>query len=149
MQIYNSKTKLKKWSIILITARKCVFFTKFFSKAKPIQYLISAASHPQKGLPFHYKLFYAATMSSIVPGVRWLDFGSDGIDPEFHQKIVFSNEAHVFFLNKQNCHYRREFYPQIINEAFLHPQKITKSRASRPGGIIELYFFNEVTRSIT
>ncbi|KZC13929.1 Histone-lysine N-methyltransferase SETMAR [Dufourea novaeangliae] len=46
-------------------------------------------------------------------------------NPEFHQKIIFSDEAHFWlngFVNKQNMRYWTATNPHVLHETPLHPQ---------------------------
>ncbi|GFV28540.1 hypothetical protein TNCV_3984911 [Trichonephila clavipes] len=47
--------------------------------------------------------------------------------PEFHKRILFSDEAHFWlngYVNKQNCRICIEANPQVYVETQLHPKKI-------------------------
>ena len=49
-------------------------------------------------------------------------------DPDFHQKIIFSDEAPFWlngFVNKQNMSYWSGSNPHVLHESSLHPEKIT------------------------
>ncbi|GFY35858.1 transposase [Trichonephila clavipes] len=48
--------------------------------------------------------------------------------PDFHKRILFSDEAHFWlngYLNKQNCRIWSEANPQVYVETPLHPEKLT------------------------
>ncbi|GFX45531.1 uncharacterized protein TNCV_2740681 [Trichonephila clavipes] len=48
--------------------------------------------------------------------------------PDFHKRILFSDEAHFWlngYVNKQNCRIWSEAYPQVYVETPLHPEKLT------------------------
>ncbi|GFX47106.1 hypothetical protein TNCV_2746831 [Trichonephila clavipes] len=48
--------------------------------------------------------------------------------PDFHKRILFSDEAHFWlngYVNKQNCRIWSEANPQVYVEATLHPEKLT------------------------
>ncbi|GFU49975.1 hypothetical protein TNCV_2362621 [Trichonephila clavipes] len=48
--------------------------------------------------------------------------------PDFHKRILFSDEAHFWFngyVNKQNCRIWSEANPQVYVETPLHPEKLT------------------------
>ncbi|GFT88716.1 putative DD41D transposase [Trichonephila clavipes] len=50
------------------------------------------------------------------------------IVPDFHKRILFSNEAHFWFngyVNKQNCRIWSEANPQVYIETPLNPEKMT------------------------
>ncbi|GFV04495.1 histone-lysine N-methyltransferase SETMAR [Trichonephila clavipes] len=48
--------------------------------------------------------------------------------PDFHKRILFSDEAHFWlngYVNKQNCRIWSEANPQVFVETPLHPEKLT------------------------
>ncbi|GFX53752.1 uncharacterized protein TNCV_1596981 [Trichonephila clavipes] len=48
--------------------------------------------------------------------------------PDFHKRILFSDEAHFWlkgYVNKQNCRISSEANPQVYVETPLHPEKLT------------------------
>ncbi|GFV15847.1 putative transposable element [Trichonephila clavipes] len=64
--------------------------------------------------------------------------------PNFHKRILFSDEAHFWlngYVNKQNCRIWSEANPQVYVETPLHPEKLTVWCALWAGGIIGPYFF--------
>ncbi|GFV14149.1 transposable element Tc3 transposase [Trichonephila clavipes] len=64
--------------------------------------------------------------------------------PDFHKRILFSDEAHFWlngYVNKQNCRIWSEANPQAYVETPLHPEKLTVWCALWAGGIIGPYFF--------
>ncbi|GFS81032.1 DUF4817 domain-containing protein [Trichonephila clavipes] len=59
--------------------------------------------------------------------------------PDFHKRILFSDEAHFWlngYVNKQNCRIWSEENPQLYVETPLHPEKLTVWCASWSEGII-------------
>ncbi|GFV42901.1 hypothetical protein TNCV_1587091 [Trichonephila clavipes] len=59
--------------------------------------------------------------------------------PDFHKRILFSDEAHFWlngYVNKQNCHIWIEANPQVYVETPLHPEKLTVWCALWAGGIL-------------
>ncbi|GFS49684.1 hypothetical protein TNCV_4344031 [Trichonephila clavipes] len=59
--------------------------------------------------------------------------------PDFHKRILFSDEAHFWlngYVNKQNCRIWREANPQVYVETPLHPEKLTVWCALWAGGIL-------------
>ncbi|GFT11721.1 DUF4817 domain-containing protein [Trichonephila clavipes] len=49
--------------------------------------------------------------------------------PDFHKRILFSDEAHFWlngYVNKQNCRIWSEVYPQVYVKTPLHPEKLTE-----------------------
>ncbi|GFY31430.1 hypothetical protein TNCV_4989891 [Trichonephila clavipes] len=61
------------------------------------------------------------------------------VAPEFHKRILFSDEAHFWlngYVNKQNCRIWSEANPQVYVETPLHPEKLTVWCALWAGGIL-------------
>ncbi|GFW64031.1 uncharacterized protein TNCV_707361 [Trichonephila clavipes] len=59
--------------------------------------------------------------------------------PDFHKRILFSDEAHFWlngYVNKQNCRIWSEANPQVYVETPLHPEKLTAWCALWAGGIL-------------
>ncbi|GFV88172.1 hypothetical protein TNCV_3243211 [Trichonephila clavipes] len=59
--------------------------------------------------------------------------------PDFHKRILFSDEAHFWlngYVNKQNCRIWREANLQVYGETPLHPEKLTVWCALSAGGIL-------------
>ncbi|GFT41891.1 transposable element Tc3 transposase [Trichonephila clavipes] len=75
------------------------------------------------------------------------------IVPDFHKRILFSDEAHFWlngYVNKQNCRIWSEANPQVYVETPLHPEKLTVWCALWAGGIIGPYFFkNDKGHNVT
>ncbi|GFT71945.1 putative DD41D transposase [Trichonephila clavipes] len=73
--------------------------------------------------------------------------------PDFHKRILFSEEAHFWlngYVNKQNCRIWSEADPQVYVETPLHPEKLTVWCALWAGGIIGPYFFkNDEDHNVT
>ncbi|GFX04234.1 hypothetical protein TNCV_3973831 [Trichonephila clavipes] len=73
--------------------------------------------------------------------------------PDFHKRILFSDEAHFWlngYVNKQNCRIWSEANPQVYVETPLHPEKLTIWCALWAGGIIGPYFFkNDEGHNVT
>ncbi|GFW15595.1 putative DD41D transposase [Trichonephila clavipes] len=66
--------------------------------------------------------------------------------PDFHKRILFSDEAHFWlngYVNKQNCRIWSEANPQVYVETPLHPEKLTVWCALWAGGIFGPYFFKK------
>ncbi|GFV92708.1 DUF4817 domain-containing protein [Trichonephila clavipes] len=64
--------------------------------------------------------------------------------PDFHKRILFSDEAHFWlngYVNKQNCRIWSEANPQVYVETPLHPEKLTVWCTLWAGGFIGPYFF--------
>ncbi|GFS47351.1 hypothetical protein TNCV_4863001 [Trichonephila clavipes] len=59
--------------------------------------------------------------------------------PDFHKRILFSDEAHFWlngYVNKQNCRIWSEANPQVYVETPLNPEKLTVWCALWAGGIL-------------
>ncbi|GFW06288.1 uncharacterized protein TNCV_37621 [Trichonephila clavipes] len=59
--------------------------------------------------------------------------------PDFHKRILFSDEAHFWlndYVNKQNCRIWSEANPRVYVETPLHPEKLTVWCALWAGGIL-------------
>ncbi|GFV16623.1 putative DD41D transposase [Trichonephila clavipes] len=59
--------------------------------------------------------------------------------PDFHKRILFSDEAHFWlngYVNKQNCRIWSEANPQVYVETPLHPEKLTVWCGLWAGGIL-------------
>ncbi|GFW41525.1 hypothetical protein TNCV_4034421 [Trichonephila clavipes] len=59
--------------------------------------------------------------------------------PDFHKRILFSDEAHFWlngYVNKQNCRIWSEANPQVYFETPLHPEKLTVWCTLWAGGIL-------------
>ncbi|GFU67142.1 hypothetical protein TNCV_3675561 [Trichonephila clavipes] len=73
--------------------------------------------------------------------------------PDFHKRILFSDEAHFWlngYVNKQNCRIWSEANPQVYVETPLHPEKLTVWCALWAGGFIGPYFFkNDEGHNVT
>ena len=75
-------------------------------------------------------------------------------DPDFHRKIIFSNEAMYsprrLYVNKLNCRIWGSENPRMIVEKPLHPQRITARCGFWAGGVIGPYSFeNEAGATVT
>ncbi|GFW59378.1 DUF4817 domain-containing protein [Trichonephila clavipes] len=74
------------------------------------------------------------------------------VAPDFHKRILFSDEAHFWlngYVNKQNCRIWSEANPQVYIETPLHPEKLTVWCALWAGGIIGPYFFKNDGHNVT
>ncbi|GFW96492.1 transposase [Trichonephila clavipes] len=72
--------------------------------------------------------------------------------PDFHKRILFSDEAHFWlngYVNKQNCRIWSEANPQVYVETPLHPEKLTVWCALWAGGIIGPFFKNDEGHNVT
>ncbi|GFT68309.1 putative DD41D transposase [Trichonephila clavipes] len=68
-----------------------------------------------------------------------MDPKRDCVVPDFHKRILFSDEVHFWlngYINKQNCRIWSESNPQVYVETPLHPEKLTVWCALWAGGIL-------------
>ncbi|GFY11467.1 DUF4817 domain-containing protein [Trichonephila clavipes] len=75
--------------------------------------------------------------------IKWAQ-NEIAVVPDFHKRILFSDEAHFWlngYVNKQNCRIWSEANPQVHVETPLHPEKLTVWSALWAGGIIGPYFY--------
>ncbi|GFY12258.1 putative DD41D transposase [Trichonephila clavipes] len=106
---------------------------------------VAAKSIVKKLLPKKY---------GIIPN-RFVEWAQNEIAvvPDFHKKILFSDEAHFWlngYVNKQNCRIWSEANPQVYVKTPLHPEKLTVWCALWAGGIIGPYFFkNDEGHNVT
>ncbi|GFW89363.1 DUF4817 domain-containing protein [Trichonephila clavipes] len=73
--------------------------------------------------------------------------------PDFHKRILFSDEAHFWlngYVNKQNFRIWSEANPQVYVETPLHSEKLTVWCSLWASGIIGPYFFkNDEGHNVT
>ncbi|GFW33655.1 kinectin [Trichonephila clavipes] len=93
----------------------------------------SPHSKPKFGLAIHQKDHQARRRF-----VEWAQ-NEIAVVPDFHKRILFSDEAHFWlngYVNKQNCRIWSEANPQVYVETPLHPEKLTVWCALWAGGIL-------------
>ncbi|GFS77952.1 transposable element Tc3 transposase [Trichonephila clavipes] len=92
---------------------------------------------------------------SVLSGFSYgrLQYDEIAVVPDFHKRILVSDEAHFWlngYVNNQNCRIWSEANPQMYVETPLHPQKLTVGCALWVGGIIGPYFFrNDEGHNVT
>ncbi|GFU31681.1 hypothetical protein TNCV_1175711 [Trichonephila clavipes] len=89
--------------------------------------------YSQFGLPIHQNDHQARRRF-----VEWAP-NEIAVVPDFHKRILFSDEAHFWlngYVNKQNCRIWSEANPQVYVETPLHPEKLTVWYALWAGGIL-------------
>ncbi|GFW63756.1 uncharacterized protein TNCV_4940481 [Trichonephila clavipes] len=80
-------------------------------------------------------------LMALDVGRRFVEWAQNEIAvvPDFHKRILFSDEAHFWlngYVNKQNCRIWSEVNPQVYVETPLHPEKLTVWCALWAGGIL-------------
>ncbi|GFU92383.1 transposase [Trichonephila clavipes] len=89
------------------------------------------------------KLWWNRSKSYCHLFVEWAQ-NEIAVVPDFHKRILFSDEAHFWlngYVNKQNCRIWSEANPQVYAKTPLHPEKLTVWCALWAGGIIGPYLF--------
>ncbi|GFV38089.1 transposable element Tc3 transposase [Trichonephila clavipes] len=108
-----------------------------------------------KGCQVIYSQFGLAIHQNDQARRRFVEWAQHEIAvvPDFHKRILFSDEAHFWlngYVNKQNCRIWSEANPQVYVETPLHPEKLTVWCALWAGGIIGPYFFkNDEGHNVT
>ncbi|GFV62689.1 DUF4817 domain-containing protein [Trichonephila clavipes] len=101
------------------------------------------------------QLKYRPRHLSMVQNTRFVEWAQNEITvvPDFHKRILFSDEAHFWlngYVNKQNCRIWSEANPQVYVETPLNTEKLTVWCALWAGGIIGPYFFkNDEGHNVT
>ncbi|GFW44160.1 putative DD41D transposase [Trichonephila clavipes] len=102
-------------------------------KTGRVQGLICQVIYSQFGLAIHQNDHRARRRF-----VEWAQ-NEIAVVPDFHKRILFSDEAHFWlngYVNKQNCRFWSEANPQVYVETPLHPEKLTVWCALWAGGIL-------------
>ncbi|GFX78543.1 hypothetical protein TNCV_29831 [Trichonephila clavipes] len=89
--------------------------------------------YSQFGLAIHQNDFQARPRF-----VEWAQ-NEIAVVPDFHKRILFSDEAHFWlngYVNKQNCRIWSEANPLVYIETPLHPEKLIVWGALWAGGIL-------------
>ncbi|GFW30274.1 putative DD41D transposase [Trichonephila clavipes] len=89
--------------------------------------------YSQFGLAIHQKHHQARRRF-----VEWAQ-NEIAVVPDFHKRILFSDEAHFWlngYVNKQNCRIWSEANSQLYVETPFHPEKLTVWCALWAGGIL-------------
>ncbi|GFW48123.1 uncharacterized protein TNCV_3076631 [Trichonephila clavipes] len=84
------------------------------------------------------KLNYSDHKWTICDSFEWAQ-NEIAVVPDFHKRILFSDEAHFWlngYVNKQSCRIWSEANPQVYVEIPLHPEKLTVWCALWAGGIL-------------
>ncbi|GFW01417.1 uncharacterized protein TNCV_5030671 [Trichonephila clavipes] len=111
---------------------------------------------PMSGCPVIYSQFgLAIHQNDHQARRRFVEWAQNEIAvvPDFHKRILFSDEAHFWlngYVNKQNCRIWSEANPQVYVETPLHPEKLSVWCALWTGEIIGPYFFkNDEGHNVT
>ncbi|GFS95900.1 hypothetical protein TNCV_2259551 [Trichonephila clavipes] len=116
-----------KESLIDLSSKETIKF-KFPSALSSCQVIYS-----QFGLAIHQNDHQARRRF-----VEWAQ-NEIAVVPDFHKRILFSDEAHFWlngYVNKQHCRIWSEANSQVYVETPLHPEKLTVWCALWGGGIL-------------
>ncbi|GFT29361.1 integrase catalytic domain-containing protein [Trichonephila clavipes] len=122
-----------------VEARRFTFSRRIVALA--LYYICDRGSRVVKvsdrGWPCHE--FEPSTTKDLPCGfVEWAQ-NEIAVVPDFHKRILFSDEAHFWlngYVNKENCRIWSEANPQVYVETLLHPEKLTVWCALWAGGIL-------------
>ncbi|GFW10894.1 hypothetical protein TNCV_4458691 [Trichonephila clavipes] len=110
-----------------------------YNKLRAVGSLVVRASDSRpEDLGGHPKRSWWSTNRSRSTFVEWAQ-NEIAVVPDFHKRILFSDEAHFWlngYVNKQNCRIWSEGNPQVYAETPLHPEKLTVWCALWAGGIL-------------
>ncbi|GFW68440.1 zinc finger protein 233 [Trichonephila clavipes] len=111
----------------------CEMCNKGFSQPDGDRFNSCPVIYSQFGLAIHQNDHQARRRF-----VEWAQ-NEIAVVPDFHKRILFSDEAHFWlngYVNKQNCRIWSEANPQVYVETPLHPEKLTVWCALWAGGIL-------------
>ncbi|GFW54611.1 uncharacterized protein TNCV_5109851 [Trichonephila clavipes] len=101
------------------------------SVAADCRLIYTMANCPQRRCQVIYSQFgLAIHQNGHQARRRFVEWGQNEIAvvPDFHKRILFSDEAHFWlngYVNKQNCRIWSKANPQVYVETPLHPEKLT------------------------
>ncbi|GFT81424.1 transposable element Tc3 transposase [Trichonephila clavipes] len=137
----NSSQTLQKYS------KKQFFFLLIQITSLHVVHFDCQVIYSQFGLAIHQNGHQARCRF-----VEWAQ-NEIAVVPDFHKRILFSDEAHFWlngYVNKQNCRVLNEAYPHVYVETPLHSEKLTVCCALWAGGIMGPYFFkNDKGHNVT
>ncbi|GFT83526.1 hypothetical protein TNCV_5061411 [Trichonephila clavipes] len=131
---------------------KCQIFGCVASPDHRILFSVSIQQHSAlTGAPRDHRIFFSSWRNDrpvdVLPHqitelssqfVEWAQ-NEIAVVPDFHKRILFSDEAHFWlngYVNKRNCRIWSEANPQVYVETPLHPEKLTVWCALWAGGIL-------------
>ncbi|GFU42235.1 hypothetical protein TNCV_4554171 [Trichonephila clavipes] len=117
------------------TLRPSVAFQFFREVPVPVPKKVSV------GVGKRENLAHSVTVNDHQARCRFVEWAQNEIAvvPDFHKRILFSDEAHFWlngYVNKQNCRIWSEANPQVYVETPLHPEKLTVWCALWAGAIL-------------
>ncbi|GFW02122.1 hypothetical protein TNCV_4854621 [Trichonephila clavipes] len=131
---------LKVAVICKLFASKMLFLWTKQMKANA-QSILFRVARSVAGRPNVYTGFGNSNDHALCSRRRFVEWAQNEIAvvPDFHKRILFSDEAHFWlngYVNKQNCRIWSEANPQVYVETPLHPEKLTVWCALWAGGIL-------------
>ncbi|GFW20146.1 uncharacterized protein TNCV_2320871 [Trichonephila clavipes] len=139
--LYNART----WLLVYLTPSLPVptddVTSRVFIESSALKQVIAIYS----GIAADCQVIYSQFGLAIHPNdhqarrrfVEWAQ-NEIAVVPDFHNRILFSDEAHFClngYVNKQNCRIWSEANPQVYVETPLHAEKLTVWCALWAGGI--------------
>ncbi|GFT53991.1 uncharacterized protein TNCV_153521 [Trichonephila clavipes] len=129
---YPVKVRVVGFNAVIVEIGGVAIYRPFgeFRRAKSYCHLCQVI-YSQFGLAIHQNDHQARC--------RFVEWAQNEIPvvPDFHQRILFRDEAHFWlngYVNKQNCRIWSEANPQVYVETPLHPEKLTVWCALWAGG---------------
>ncbi|GFU75020.1 putative transposable element [Trichonephila clavipes] len=140
VRLIKKTQKKKKINLIFVDHQRCHEFEPSTTKDPSYGDRFNSCQviYSQFGLAIHQNDHQARRRF-----VEWAQ-NEIAVVPDFHKRILFSDEAHLWlngYVNKQNCRIWSEANPQVYVETPLHPEKLIIWCASSACGIIGPYFF--------
>ncbi|GFX91221.1 hypothetical protein TNCV_1246361 [Trichonephila clavipes] len=135
--ISENDSKPNCWVIDCAESVKCAFGAFNSTKHTNIS-LPNTAICPIEGILTGTSRFGSYNILLKDRIVEWAQ-NEIAVVPDFHKRILFSDEAHFWlngYVNKQNCRIWSEANPQVYVETPLHPEKLTVRCALWAGGIL-------------
>ncbi|GFT06750.1 retrovirus-related Pol polyprotein from transposon 297 [Trichonephila clavipes] len=126
--------------IMFLSKKLSLAEQKYSTTEKECAAIIFAVQKLKCYLDGHQK-FVIQTDHNPLVWRRFVEWAQNEIAvvPDFHKRILFSDEAHFWSndnVNKQNCRIWSEANPQVYVETPLHPEKLTVWCALWAGGIL-------------
>ncbi|GFV37321.1 uncharacterized protein TNCV_2700081 [Trichonephila clavipes] len=133
----SSLPKRTLYHVLRVLTVKTKLVTESDETGNVIEEIVDLAScqviYSQFGLAIHQNGHQARRRF-----VEWAQ-NEIAVVPDFHKRILFSDEAHFWLngcVNKQNCRIWSEANPRVYVETPLHPEKLTVWCALWAGGIL-------------
>ncbi|GFT73513.1 putative transposable element [Trichonephila clavipes] len=147
---------------IFITFSRYLHCAHGWSSQIPTALVESRPPFNKRNMPGKFQVSVSNSSKDLVFGLaihqndhqarrRFVEWAQNKIAvvPDFHKRILFSDEAHFWlnsYVNKQNCRIWSEANPQVYVETPLHPEKLTVWCLY---GLVESFFKNDAGHNVT